>query len=87
MFYELELRDLLGQTPWKRGEQESNHVGTFQATIDQLAQITLLTDKDAYLAGPSDGANLRVIALDDPFDPSYLAGVALGTVRRTLPDG
>lgn len=55
MFYGLESKDVLGKTPLIRNDNPSQE-GTFQATVDQLAQITLLVDPSASFKG--SGASL-----------------------------
>lgn len=49
MFYELSTFDILGKTPWKRS-QEGSINGTFEATVNALAQIAFLAEPDATLA-------------------------------------
>ncbi|KAJ4415694.1 hypothetical protein N0V82_007187 [Gnomoniopsis sp. IMI 355080] len=46
MFYELNSRDPLGSSPWKRST-EGPLDGTFEGSLDQFAQITLLMDPNA----------------------------------------
>jgi hypothetical protein len=80
MFYELELLDPLGNTPWKRSD-EISPPGTVQATIDQWAQITLLIDPDAKLKGAEAApvrANMRTVSEK---------AIGPGWMPRLLPDG
>lgn len=46
MFYELNSRDPLGSSPWKRSTEGPLN-GTFEGSLDQFAQITLLMDPNA----------------------------------------
>lgn len=46
MFYELNSRDPLGSSPWKRSTEGPLN-GTFEGSLDQFAQITLLIDPNA----------------------------------------
>ncbi|PYI01923.1 fibronectin type III domain protein [Aspergillus sclerotiicarbonarius CBS 121057] len=48
MFYELNTWDPLGRNPYKRS-QDNPLNGTFEGSVNQLAQITLLMDPDAKL--------------------------------------
>jgi hypothetical protein len=49
MFYELNTFDPLGTTPWKRSSSGPLN-GTFDGSIDALAQITLFVDPSATLS-------------------------------------
>lgn len=46
MFYELDTWDPLGRNPWKRS-QDNPLEGTFEGSVNQFAQITLLMDPKA----------------------------------------
>jgi hypothetical protein len=68
MFYELDFTDPLGTRPWKRGTHGVPS-GTFEGTMDQFAQITLLLDPDAELEyedlidGPSAVSKVKATGL------------------------
>lgn len=49
MFYELNTLDPMGSSPWKRSVRNSMN-GTFDGSLDVLAEITLLVDPHAKLA-------------------------------------
>ncbi|KAF7164134.1 hypothetical protein CNMCM5623_008824 [Aspergillus felis] len=49
MFYELNTWDPRGSNPWKRSEDQALE-GTFEGTVNQFAQITLLMDPNAKLS-------------------------------------
>ncbi|PGH17920.1 hypothetical protein AJ79_00819 [Helicocarpus griseus UAMH5409] len=48
MFYKLNTRDPMGETPWKRSK-DNPLPETFSGSLDTLAEITLLLDPDAKL--------------------------------------
>jgi hypothetical protein len=49
MFYELNTVDFLGSNPWKRSE-ETHEEGTFEGSVNELAQVTLWLDPSAKLS-------------------------------------
>lgn len=64
MFYELDTWDLLGRNPWKRS-QDNPLEGTFEGSVNQFAQITLLMDPDAKLSDQdfvSDASTDSIVA-------------------------
>jgi hypothetical protein len=46
MFYELNTWDPAGTTPWKRSTDDPLN-GTFDGSLNQFAEITLLMDPNA----------------------------------------
>jgi hypothetical protein len=90
MFYELLLRDPMGQTIFKRGEQNSPQ-GTFAATMDQYAMITqLLADPEVkYARAPHEilrtvDTSVRVVEME--MDNPIIGGL-LKLIPIMLPDG
>lgn len=84
MFYELSTLDPFGSTPWKR-TSNGEVSGTFAGTFDQLAQITLLVDKDVQYKVPE--AN---VTHDKPPAPAgIVSNLDLGDfeIPNVLPDG
>lgn len=82
MFYELSTWDLIGGNPWKRSVDYPLE-GTFEGTVNQLAQITLLMDTDAELADQdmiSDAATASIAAYDE-------VELSSAGIPNILPDG
>ena len=48
MFYEMNTRDPMGATPWKRSNRDSSK-SSFEGSVNIMAQITMLLDPDASL--------------------------------------
>jgi len=57
MFYELDMSDPDGRTPWKRDSEPPPLDSSFSSTIEQLMQITNLVDPNADLRGTPGNAN------------------------------
>lgn len=49
MFYELNMADVLGNSPWKRNTGDSMN-GTFMADLDIFVQIAFMVDSDIEFA-------------------------------------
>jgi hypothetical protein len=81
MFYELDHWDFLGTGPHKR-DTGAVMDGTFEATLDKFAQITLLSDPNAYFSRPPPGTS--VIA--PPVDKLSVLGIPI-LIPNMLPDG
>ncbi|OGM49583.1 hypothetical protein ABOM_001752 [Aspergillus bombycis] len=82
MFYELSTWDLIGGNPWKRSVDYPLE-GTFEGTVNQLAQITLLMDTDAELADQdmiADAATASIAAYDE-------VELSSAGIPNILPDG
>jgi hypothetical protein len=87
MFYELNTWDLKGNSPWKRSVDQPLE-GTFQGTVNQLAQITLLMDADAKLLDQaliSDAGTASIAASNVKLVNS--AGLFELAIPNLLPDG
>ncbi|KAF4166807.1 hypothetical protein CNMCM6936_005969 [Aspergillus lentulus] len=87
MFYELNTMDPFGTNPWKRSDNQPFE-GTFEGTVNQLAEITRLMDPDAKFseqtfisdAGTASIASSKVKLVNS-------AGVLGLTIPNLLPDG
>lgn len=55
MFYELNSRDPLGDSPWKRSNNDLVN-GTFEGDINIFAQITEVLAPDSSFSNPGAGA-------------------------------
>ncbi|KAE8332768.1 fibronectin type III domain protein [Aspergillus sergii] len=82
MFYELNTWDPRGNSPWKRSVDYPLE-GTFEGTVNQLAQITLLMDSDAQFADQDmiSDASAASIATYDEVELSSIE------IPNILPDG
>ncbi|KAH7128006.1 SGNH hydrolase-type esterase domain-containing protein [Dactylonectria estremocensis] len=88
MFYELNTWDPLGNTPWKRTNDDPLN-GTFSGAVDIFAEITLLVDPDAQLTHKDnvDDDNTAVEILNDAEMKVTAAESDNVQVPNLLPDG
>lgn len=90
MFYELDTLDPLGTNPWKRSSDELRN-GTFKASLDVFAGITLLVDPQAQLTNRDlvQGDNTTAAAVFSEFLDRTTNNVQSGLVAipNILPDG
>ncbi|THC88424.1 hypothetical protein EYZ11_012126 [Aspergillus tanneri] len=87
MFYELNTWDPLGRNPWKRSVDNPLE-GTFEGSVNQLAQITLLMDPGAQLSDQaliSDASTASITVSDVVLLSS--AAVPDIEIPNILPDG
>lgn len=91
MFYELNMADALGNSPWKRSTGESMN-GTFMADLDIFAQIAFMVDSDIEFANQEvDEKPVSAVAMAassaeiDIDQDSPLSGII--EVPGFLPDG
>lgn len=82
MFFEMNGLDLLGQNPWKRSEDPLAS-GTVEESQNIFAQITLLADSDAKLAGEAQMESTSSTAAAADFTTQDIAD----NVPRLIPDG
>lgn len=83
MFYELDLKDPLGNTPWKRSE---NIVApeTFEGELEVFAQLAIALDPQATFRASGESTvstNMRIVSEEAQ------AAIAAGWIPRVLPDG
>lgn len=83
MFYELDMKDPLGNTPWKRSD---NPVipGTFEAELEVFAQLTVFLDPDATMR--TSGVSLVSTKMRTVSGEAQSA-IAAGLIPHMLPDG
>jgi hypothetical protein len=99
MFYELNTVDFFGSNPWKRSV-ETHEEGTFEGSVNELAQVTLWLDPSAKLADQamiSDKTSASISSLEvSNLEVSNLEAskMALSTtdsdkraIPNVLPDG
>ncbi|KAB8211919.1 fibronectin type III domain protein [Aspergillus parasiticus] len=82
MFYELNTWDPRGNSPWKRSVDYPLE-GTFEGTVNQLAQITLLMDSDAQFADQDMISDASAASIAT-YDEVELSSVEIPNI---LPDG
>ena len=83
MFYELDLADRMGSNLNKRTDDQSPEE-SFEGSINQFAEITLLLDPGAAMKGPGTGAAPIRVSMAELGDP---ISEAVGFIGKFLPDG
>ncbi|PLB48819.1 fibronectin type III domain protein [Aspergillus steynii IBT 23096] len=87
MFYELNTWDPLGSNPRKRSYDAPMN-GTFEGSVNQLAQITLLVDPNAKFSDKDSNSNAGTAAASlEVSKVATSAKVADVEVPNVLPDG
>lgn len=95
MFYEMNSFDPLGTTPWKRSPSGPLN-GTFDGSIDALAEITLFVDPSATLSEKANVDDNPIIPIrvgtevkstTKPADTSNSGLTGRFEIPNILPDG
>ncbi|KAI3145381.1 hypothetical protein CBS147326_331 [Penicillium roqueforti] len=84
MFYELNTFDLGGSNPWKRSVDEVED-GTFEGSVNELAQITLWLDPNAKLSDQSMISDETVASIKS-LAVSKVAPSATDSEKREIPN-
>jgi hypothetical protein len=87
MFYELNTWDPLGLNPWKRSQQNPLQ-GTFEGSVNEFAQITLLMDPNAQFSDQALMSNTPTASIAASKMALLNNAVVTGVeVPNILPDG
>jgi predicted transcriptional regulator len=89
MFYELNTWDLLGRNPWKRSPDDHPEE-SFEGSVNQYAQITLLVDPNASFIDQAMISNKTTASTALVAESKLAVTVASDTVisiPNLLPDG